>query len=150
MRHLNLRGKRNALSNERNCAPPEHRANFPFCSLHLQSYQVEQDSDTLSRNTLHNKEGKSLISGWKSLAVQSVKNPPVMQRPGFDPWVRNIPWRREWQPTTLFLPREFHGQRSLEGCSCKQLDMTEGHSRYTYTYTQRQTHRQDCFKLLVS
>ena len=79
MRHLNLRGKRNALSNERNCAPPEHRANFPFCSLHLQSYQVEQDSDTLSRNTLHNKEGKSLISGWKSLAVQSVKNLPVMQ-----------------------------------------------------------------------
>ena len=84
------------------------------------------------------------------LVAQTVKNPPVMQRPGFDPWVRNIPWRREWQPTTLFLPREFHGQRSLEGCSCKQLDMTEGHSRYTYTYTQRQTHRQDCFKLLVS
>ena len=26
-----------------------------------------------------------------------------------------IPWRREWQPTPVFLPRESHGQRSLTG-----------------------------------
>ena len=31
----------------------------------------------------------------------------------FDPWVRKIPWRRKWQPTLLFLPRESHGKRSL-------------------------------------
>ena len=36
-------------------------------------------------------------------------------RPGFDPWVRKIPWRRKWQPTPVFLPRESHGQRSLAG-----------------------------------
>ena len=24
-----------------------------------------------------------------------------------------IPWKREWQPTTVFLPEEFHRQRSL-------------------------------------
>ena len=36
-------------------------------------------------------------------------------RPGFDPWVRKIPWRREWQPTPVFLLGEFHGQRSLLG-----------------------------------
>ena len=29
---------------------------------------------------------------------------------GFDPWVGKIPWRREWQPTTVFLPGEFRGQ----------------------------------------
>ena len=28
-----------------------------------------------------------------------------------DPWVRNIPWRREWQPTPVFLPGESHGQK---------------------------------------
>ena len=33
----------------------------------------------------------------------------------FDPWVRRIPWRREWQPTPVFLPGESHGQRSLGG-----------------------------------
>ena len=37
------------------------------------------------------------------------------RRHGFDPWVRKIPWRREWQPTQVFLPGEFHGQRSLKG-----------------------------------
>ena len=26
-------------------------------------------------------------------------------------------WRRKWQPTPVSLPREFHGQRSLEDCS---------------------------------
>ena len=41
---------------------------------------------------------------------------------------REDPWRREWQPTPVFLPRELHGQRSLAGCNpwdCKQLDTTE-------------------------
>ena len=32
---------------------------------------------------------------------------------GFDPWVRKMPWRREWPP--VFLPGELHGQRSLVG-----------------------------------
>ena len=31
----------------------------------------------------------------------------------FDPWVRNIPWKRKWQPSPLFLPGKSHGQRSL-------------------------------------
>ena len=33
----------------------------------------------------------------------------------FDSWVRKIPWRRAWQPIPVFLPGEFHGQRSLAG-----------------------------------
>ena len=31
----------------------------------------------------------------------------------FDPWVGNIPWRKKWQPSPLFLPGKSHGQRSL-------------------------------------
>ena len=49
-------------------------------------------------------------------------------RDRFDSWVREIPWRRAWQPTPVFLPREFYGQRSLAGYSPwghKELDMTE-------------------------
>ena len=34
------------------------------------------------------------------------------RRPGFDPGVGRIPWKREWQPTPVFLPGEFHGWRS--------------------------------------
>jgi len=40
----------------------------------------------------------------------------------------NIPWRREWLPTPVFLPGEFQEQRSLVGphpWDCKQSDMTE-------------------------
>jgi len=46
-----------------------------------------------------------------------VKNLPAIWRPRFDPWVGKISWKRAWQPTPLFLPREFHGQRSLVGYS---------------------------------
>ena len=30
-------------------------------------------------------------------------------RPGFDPWVGKIPWKRSWQPTPVFLPGESPG-----------------------------------------
>ena len=39
-----------------------------------------------------------------------------------------IPWRRKWQPTPVFLPGEFHGERSLAGYSPwgrKESDTTE-------------------------
>ena len=35
------------------------------------------------------------------------------KRHGFDPWLRKIPWRTAWQPSSVFLPGESHGQRSL-------------------------------------
>ena len=34
-------------------------------------------------------------------------------RPGFNPWVGKIPWRRKWQATPVLLPGKFHGLRSL-------------------------------------
>ena len=57
-----------------------------------------------------------------------VKNLPAIQETGFYLWFGKIPCRGEWQPTTVFLPGEFHGQRSLAGYSPwggKELDMTE-------------------------
>ena len=62
------------------------------------------------------------------LVAQTVKNLPEMQRPGFHSWVGKIPWRRKWQPTSVFLSGEAHGQRNLAGYSPwghKELDMTE-------------------------
>ena len=46
----------------------------------------------------------------------------------FNLWVRKVPWRRKWQPTAVFLPGKFHGQRSLAGYSPwdrKESDTTE-------------------------
>ena len=63
-----------------------------------------------------------------SLVAQMVKNLPAMQ----ETWVwslgQEIPWRRKWLPTPIFLPGESHGQRNLVGYSPwghKELDVTE-------------------------
>ena len=50
------------------------------------------------------------------------------ERPEFNPWVGKIPWRREQQPTAVFLLGRSHGQKSLVVYSpwgCKELYMTE-------------------------
>ena len=50
------------------------------------------------------------------------------RRPGFDPWVGKISWRRAWQATPVFLPRESHGRMSLVGDSpwgLKESDTAE-------------------------
>ena len=57
------------------------------------------------------------------------------KRPKFNSWVRKIPWRREWLPTPIFLPGEFHRQRHLMGYSPwshKELDMTERLTLYSH------------------
>ena len=56
----------------------------------------------------------------------------------------SIPWKRKWQPTPVFLPGQFYGQRSPVGCSPqgpKGPDTTErpGLSRASLTeYTHAQ------------
>ena len=45
--------------------------------------------------------------------AQTVKKPPTVQ----ETRVGKIPWRREWLPTTVFLPGEFHSPRTLAGYS---------------------------------
>ena len=69
---------------------------------------------------------------WASHVALVVKNSPAnvgaLKRCRFHPWVRKIPWRRAWQPTPVFLPRESLGLRNLAYYSPwghKELDMTE-------------------------
>ena len=68
---------------------------------------------------------------WASQVVRVVKDLPaneVDMRCRFDPGTGKIPWRREGQPSPVFLPGESHGWRSLAGYNpygCKELDMTE-------------------------
>ena len=62
---------------------------------------------------------------WASLVAQLVKNLICLQcrRPGFIPWVGQIPWRRERLTTPVFWSGEFHGLYSPWGR--KELDTTE-------------------------
>ena len=66
------------------------------------------------------------------------------RRHGLDPWVRKIPWRREWLPTPVFLPGEFYRQRSLAGyrsCSCNRVRHDWAHTQtHTHTHTHNYSH----------
>ena len=66
------------------------------------------------------------------------------RRPGFNPCFRKIPWRRNWQPTPVFLPGKSHGWKSLVGYSPwgrKELDTTERlSSRLVITSLPRSKH----------
>ena len=67
--------------------------------------------------------------GGASQVARMVKYCPLCGRPMIIPWVRKIPWRREWQSNPVFLPGESHGQRSLLGYypwDHKEPDMTKG------------------------
>ena len=65
-----------------------------------------------------------VLASGKESACQCRK----YKRHGFGPWVRKIPWTREWKPTPVFLPGKFHIQMSLTGYSPwghQESDMTE-------------------------
>ena len=84
---------------------------------------------SFSRQTVHVIISKLCQCDFQVVLI--VKNLPVKvedRRHGFDPWVGKNPWRRKWQPTPIFLPGKFHGQRSLVGYSPwgpKESDWTE-------------------------
>ena len=62
-------------------------------------------------------------------------------------WVQSLgqenPWSRKWQPTPVFLPGKFHGQRSLVGSSpwgCKRVSYDLAMKQHLYIYIHTHTH----------
>ena len=53
----------------------------------------------------------------------------------FNSWVGKIPWRRKWQPTSVFLPGEFLGDRSLAGPSPWSHKESDTNVQLTHTHT---------------
>ena len=125
---------------------------FPFWGMWARGYERMRDSVAGAGWGWCLEESKREGSGWERVASPHhptfkkqlwerrsthsggggfpggsvVKSPCQDKRHGFDPWVGKIPWSRKWQPAPVFLPEEFHGQRSLVACNpwgCK--DTTE-------------------------
>ena len=103
----------------------------PFLSLTLCSSLVNFSFPSFRKPFLIKRASSRYSLGASQVALVA-KNLPTnagdIKNSGADPWVRKISWRRAQQPTPVFLPGEFHGQRSLEGYSTwslKELDMTE-------------------------
>ena len=92
------------------CLPSQEMASLQGTSIkHFWALEVSASLEGLPR----------CLSGKESCQCR---------RPGFDPWVGKIPWRRKWQLTSVFLPGESHGQGSLAGYSpwCrKESDISE-------------------------
>ena len=68
------------------------------------------------------------ITGKRHSGTESASQCGRCKRRGFSPWIGKIPWSKKWQPTPVFLPGKFHGQRNLEGYSLwglKESDTTE-------------------------
>ena len=56
-------------------------------------------------------------------------------RPGFNPCVRKIPWRRKWQPTPVLLPGKFHRWRAwramVHGVAKSRTQLSD----FTFTFS---------------
>ena len=52
---------------------------------------------------------------WRSVKVLNWQCRRCKRREFYPLQLGRSPWRRKWQPTPVFLPEEFHGQRSLAG-----------------------------------
>ena len=78
----------------RHCHSTVWKSN-PFSLIYLSSYRF--------------------VSVWAPLGGSDGKESVSSADSWFDTWVGKIPWRRTRQPTPVFLPGEFCGQRSLAG-----------------------------------
>ena len=80
---------------------------FHVCYFNIQISQLSQESETQLYFDLPK------APHFNNLAHDLSHDHLSYTDPLFIPWVGKIPWRREWLPTPVFLPGEFHGQGSL-------------------------------------
>ena len=83
------------------------------------------------------------VSTWLRFTVSlsgTVLSLPAMQETLVRSLVLEDPLRKEWQPTPVFLPGEFRGQRSLAGYSPWSPKDTAERLTHTQTHTHRDTH----------
>ena len=85
---------------------------------------VAEEGEMNTENWKKEKEKNSLqmVSPEPALCIVSIKS-----RCPFNPWVWKISWKRQWQPTPVFLPGRAHGQRLVvySPWGHKELDMAE-------------------------
>ena len=83
------------------------------------------------------------LPGWLSGKESACR----CRRRRFHPSVGKIPWRRKWQPASVFLPGKSHGQRSLVGSSPEGAKRIWHETTTTATPQHRTTCQGKCFLL---
>ena len=99
----------------------EYQRELPFPSPgYFPNPGMEPRSPTLQADSLPSESHRVKILLFKSLThtlLSRLQGIPL--RGIITSLVGKIPWRREWQPTPVFLPGESHGQRNLVDYSPK-------------------------------
>ena len=90
---------------------------FWFHALNMEKRSLAISRKTLNDVMIHCFILSPLIVHTGFLGGLAGKECLQCRRPGYDPWVGKIPWRREPLPIPVFLPEEFHGQRILASYS---------------------------------
>ena len=70
--------------------------------------EIDRGAEIRNTDGPRGTQGRPWWLRWQRICLQC-------RRPEFDPWVRKIPWRREWLTHPVFLTGEFHRPKSLEG-----------------------------------
>ena len=102
--------------------------NYFYCKFYCSGYQVYMLSAVFCIETILNRHQLYLTSGFPGGSEVKVSACSVGDLGSIPGSGRKIPWRRNWQPTPVFLPGESHGRRSLVGYSPrgrKESDVTE-------------------------
>ena len=110
------------LCHPMDCSPPGSSVHEVGCHALLQGIFQTQGlnysflSLTLASRILTTREALRHLTGWElkeyklplwaSLVVQTGRIRLQCERPGFNPCIGKIPWRRAWQPTPVFWPGE--------------------------------------------
>ena len=104
---------------------------FPDSSVGKESTYNAGDPSSIPGSGRSTGEGIDypLQYSWASLVTQLINNPLHCRRPGFNPWVVNIPWRRERLPTPIFWSGEFHGLSHGKSTGSQRV----GHDGVTFT-----------------
>ena len=61
--------------------------------------------------------GASPVAQWSRIHLQCRSR----RRCRFNPWIRKIPWRREWQPVPAFLPGKSHWTGGLQSTGLQRV-----------------------------
>ena len=92
-------------------------------------YTVHKPKGALKPNWFSESLGSEVkASAWNAGDLGSIPGSGEEMAPYSSTLAWKIPWRRKWHPTSVLLPGESHGHRSLVGCSPwghKELDATE-------------------------
>ena len=91
--------------------PDRHQEKYKY--LHEYRFKNPQENTSISYICMYT---QTQLSRWHS-GKESTCQCRRRQRCRFNLWVGQIPWRRTRQPTSVFMPGKFHGQKNLAGCS---------------------------------